>query len=60
MERIELEAESFKDSMESGLSAFAVPKFKARLYTHDDGESGLFLDSLGLRLILICFILILG
>ena len=60
MEGIELDAESFEDSVESGLSAFEVPKFKARRCARGDTDSGLFLDPLGLRLILICFILILG
>eukprot|EP00961_Rhodomonas_salina_P073343 985658-Rhodomonas_salina.1 len=46
MEGIELEAEGCEDNVESGLSAFEVPKFKARQCTRGDAGSGSFLDSL--------------
>eukprot|EP00961_Rhodomonas_salina_P112782 1517195-Rhodomonas_salina.1 len=59
MEGIELEAEDNKEGVESGLSAFEVSKSKASWCARGDGEPGQFLNQLEIRLILICFILIL-
>eukprot|EP00961_Rhodomonas_salina_P031920 430023-Rhodomonas_salina.4 len=48
MEGIELGLgdEGYKEGVESGLSAFEVPKFKACWCARGDGDSGQFLDSL--------------
>eukprot|EP00961_Rhodomonas_salina_P181412 2448707-Rhodomonas_salina.1 len=59
MEGIELGDEGYEEGVESGLSAFEVPKFKAHQCARGDGDSGPFLDSLEIRLILICFLIIL-
>eukprot|EP00961_Rhodomonas_salina_P154600 2082541-Rhodomonas_salina.1 len=60
MEGIELGDKNYEEGVESGLYAFVVPKFKALQCTRDDDDSWPFLSSLKIRLMLICFIIILG